>query len=210
MKIKELVGRIEGSYDGNFTFESVLSARASGNMRELNEASLGRVYQHVSKAGEKSWGILTAWRYGVPKSKNLSNMKKLGSQIRSAGLGFFKLTGHWKECQDTNVEYKDCPKDEMVDSVEPSLFVPGISKDDFLKMLKKYNQDAGVYTGPDTDGDAILLFKAGKEMKIGKFHPGKISQAYSKLKGRSFIFEGFNYPAQSHSEAMIEQTLDRC
>ena len=57
------------------------------------------------------------------------------------------------------------------------------------KLGKKYGQDAVIFGGEQTKGNATLIFKDGKVENIGKFSPNKIQQAYSKLKGgKTFVF----------------------
>lgn len=156
----------------------------------LDEASLGRVYQHVTgQKGVTSWGMITAYRGVNSKKENINANKKLKSDIRSENLGFFEVEGHWRECQDPNVDYKDCPDAKLKDSIEVSLFVPGISRDTIAKLCKEYGQDAVVYSGPETEGKVVLIFKNGGTTVIGsKFEPNKVAQAYSVVKNRSFLF----------------------
>jgi hypothetical protein len=156
---------------------------------KLDEASLARAYQHVVEKKVPSWGMLTAYRYANTKKENIEANKKLESDLRSKGYGFFKVEGHWQECQDSNLNYVDCPKDKLQDSIEVSLFVPHMKRKDAEALCKKYEQDAVIYGGADTKGDAHLIFKNGTEDNIGKFQPGKVEQAYSKFKGgKTFVF----------------------
>ena len=142
---------------------------------KLDEASLARAYQHVVEKKVPSWGMLTAYRYANTKKENIQANKMLEKDLRSKGYGFFKVEGHWQECQDSNLNYVECPEDKLQDSIEVSLFVPGMKKRDIELLCKKYNQDAVIYGG---------------EENIGQFEPGKVSQAYSKLKGgKSFVFQ---------------------
>jgi len=153
----------------------------------MDEASLGRAYQHVVDKKSDSWGMATAYRYANSKKENLAANKRLEQDLRKMGYGYFKVEGHWQECQDPNVNYTDCPKDKLRDSTEESLFVPNIKKEEMEKLCKKYEQDAVIYG--DKDNDAHLIFKNGGSENIGKFQPGKVSQAYSKIKGgKTFIF----------------------
>ena len=153
----------------------------------LDEASLSRAYQHVVDKKSPSWGMITAYRYANTKKENLQANKRLEQDLRKMGHGYFKVEGHWQECQDKNVSYVDCPKDKLVDSTEESLFVPNITKEQIGDLCKKYEQDAVIYG--DKDSDAHLVFKNGDTENIGKFQPGKVSQAYSKVKGgKTFIF----------------------
>jgi hypothetical protein len=156
---------------------------------KLDEASLARAYQHVVEKKVPSWGMLTAYRYANTKKENIQANKALEADLRSKGYGFFKVEGHWQECQDSNLNYVDCPKDKLQDSIEVSLFVPNMKKADAKSLCKKYEQDAVIYGGEDTKGDAHLIFKNGSEDNIGKFQPGKVEQAYSKFKGgKTFVF----------------------
>ena len=155
----------------------------------LDEVSLSRAYQHVVDRKSPSWGIVTAHRVMYSKKENEARNKQLEKDVRDMGYGFFKMEGHWQECQDPNINYKDCPKDQLKDATEQPLFIPGIKEDELKSLCKKYNQDSVVYGDTKTD-HARLIYKNGGEDNIGAFHPGKIAQAYSKLKGgRTFTFE---------------------
>ena len=113
------------------------------------------------------------------------------ASIRGSNLGFFKLKGHWREEGSEEV------------TPEPSLFVPGISLKRAHKLGNKFNQDAIVYSGPETKGKVALIFKSGTKQVIGKFHPQKIAQFYSSVRGKTFVFEGFEYVPQTAVEALI-------
>jgi hypothetical protein len=158
---------------------------------KLDEASLGRVLQHVQgKKNVKNWGMMTAYRYANTPNQNKTLNKKLEGELRKMGHGFFKVEGHWVECQDGNLSYEDCPKNLLKDAIEESLFVPNISAKEIHKLGKKYGQDAVIFGGEQTKGNATLIFKDGKVENIGKFSPDKIQQAYSKLKGgKTFVFQ---------------------
>ena len=156
----------------------------------LDEASLGRVLQHIQgKKNVKNWGMLTAYRYVNTPNQNKKLNKELEGELRNMGHGFFKVEGHWVECQDGNLSYEDCPKNLLKDAIEESLFVPNITAKEIHKLGKKYGQDAVIFGGEETKGNATLIFKDGKVENIGKFSPNKIQQAYSKLKGgKTFVF----------------------
>lgn len=193
------------------TLEQLAEAIQSGNKSKINEASLSRVYQHVMSDGSESFAIITAYRYQNSKEANMALNKKLEADIRSLGLGFFKLKGYWLECQDSNIEYADCPKDQLVPSIEQSLFVPNINKKQATALAKKYDQDAIVYQGPDIIGNVLLISKSGAKIAmLGKFSPNKIAQGYSKIKGRNFTFEGFEYkPSGMMSNLAFEAYLKK-
>jgi hypothetical protein len=180
------------------TLEELAEAIQNGDKSKINEASLNRVYHHAVAGGATSFAILTAYRYQNPKQVNISLNKKLEGDVRSLGLGFFKMKGYWLECQDPDIEYDECPDDMLIPSTEISLFIPNISKKDALRLGKKYNQDGFVYQGEDTDNKPVVLAKNGSAIrKFNKFSPNKIAQGYSQVKGRNFTFEGFEYRPSS-------------
>ncbi len=159
---------------------------------QLSEASLGRVLQHIQgKKNVKSWGVVTAYRYGNTPIQNKELNKRLSGEIRAKGLGFFELEGHWQECQDKHVNYFDCPKDKLKDSVEIALFVPNISIKDLHKLGNQFEQDAVLYGGEDTKNKGMLVYKNGRLENVGDFHPDNIQQAYSKMRntGKVFAFQ---------------------
>ena len=159
---------------------------------KLTEASLGRVLQHIQgKKNVKSWGVVTAYRYGNTPAENKLANKNLADKIRAEKLGFFEMEGHWQECQDKRVNYFDCPKDKLVDSTEISLFVPNISIKDIHKLGKQFEQDSVLYGGEDTKGKGVLVYKNGRVENVGDMHPDNMQQAYSKMRntGKVFAFQ---------------------
>ncbi|NBU81610.1 MAG: DUF3293 domain-containing protein [Flavobacteriaceae bacterium] len=156
---------------------------------QLTEASLGRVLQHIQgKKNVKSWGVVTAYRYGNTPSENRQANERLASELRAKGLGFFKLEGHWQECQDKSVNYFDCPKDKLKDSIEISLFVPNISIKDIHALGNQFEQDSVLYGGEDTKGNGVLVYKNGRVENVGEMHPDNMQQAYSKLRNTKKVF----------------------
>lgn len=156
---------------------------------KLTEASLGRVLQHIQgKKNVKSWGVVTAYRYGNTPAENKLANKKLADQIRAQKLGFFEMEGHWQECQDKRVNYFDCPKDKLVDSTEISLFVPNIGIKEIHKLGKQFEQDSVLYGGEDTKGKGVLVYKNGRVENVGDMHPDNMQQAYSKMRNTKQVF----------------------
>ena len=161
---------------------------------DLNEASLGRVYQHVvSNPKMKNWGVVTASRGELSKAENKKRNKELEADLRKMGYGFVHVDGMWQECRKPDTEYKDCPDDMKVPTEEKSLFIPNISKEDVQKLGNKYQQDSVLFADAETRarGEATFIdSKSGESFNIGKFSPVKIAQGYSKMKGgKVFTFE---------------------
>lgn len=192
------------------TIIDIVDALHTGDGDAVTAASLGRVWQHVKDLDKQSFAILTSWRSGLSPSQNKSRFKQLEQAVRGLKLGYFKLVGHWRECQDEDVEYDECPPMQLVDTTEPSLFVPGIDMRAAHKLGKKYEQDAIIFGGPESDGKVVLVFKSGKTMPIGKFSPRTIGQGFSELanqQGRGFAFLAFatDSPTEAMSASVYEQ-----
>ncbi len=161
---------------------------------DLNEASLGRIYQHVvSNPKMKNWGVVTASRGEFTPAENKKRNKELENDLRKMGYGFVHVDGMWQECRKPDTEYKDCPPDMLVPTEEKSLFIPNISKEHIQSLGKKYQQDSVLFADEETKAKGEATFidsKSGESFNIGKFSPGKIAQGYSKLKGgKVFTFE---------------------
>lgn len=62
-------------------------------MKNLNESSLSRVWQHVKSA--KPICILTAFCGEHELQKNIQRNKALAADIRAAGYGYFFVDGYW-------------------------------------------------------------------------------------------------------------------
>ena len=152
---------------------------------KLTETSLSRVWQHFNNP-DKSVAILTAFRGEYDREENQSRNRALAAQIRQLGYGFFFVDGYWIENQGT-------PEEQHVS--EDSIFVIApASKTDFAEQMHKlgnaYNQDAVLVK--DVDG-VRLIFKDGSEQELGNLQPGKLAQAYTKLRSNkrsnTFVFE---------------------
>lgn len=192
-------------------FLDVLATREQGgNRKQLHEASLSRVWQHYMsmRGGTAGFAIFTSWRASNSTAKNKSDLLELKSTLRSHGLGFFNLEGHWQECQVVGVSYDSCPKDQLVDTTEPTLFVPEIDFDLFHELLVKYNQDAGIFAGKDTANEVTLYFTAdGSTITLGELSPNTIAQAYSRVKGRPFVFLEYKAAGRTRHGGLLEQVL---
>lgn len=177
------------------------------NVNIISEASLTRLLQHYE---DGSFAIITAYRADMSKEEKIKKNRELRGILNSLKMGVHQLVGHWQECQLTNVEYKDCPKNKLKDVVERSYFVPkrnDMSDKEFEKIIhglvKKFNQDAAVLY---VDGTAYALTRSGSKDKIGtKLTLNKIAQGYSQYVKKMkipFTFEGVEQPG-SNSGMMI-------
>ena len=169
---------------------------------DINEASLGRIYQHVvSNPKMKNWGVVTASRGELTPAENKQRNKELENDLRKLGYGFVHVDGMWQECRKPDTEYKDCPDDMKVPTEEKSLFIPNISQQHIQALGKKYQQDSVLFADDKAKANGEATFidsKSGESFNIGKFSPGKIAQGYSKMKGgKVFTFEPQAEPKKS-------------
>jgi hypothetical protein len=169
---------------------------------DINEASLGRIYQHVvSNPKMKNWGVVTASRGELTPAENKQRNKELENDLRKLGYGFVHVDGMWQECRKPDTEYKDCPDDMKVPTEEKSLFIPNISQQHIQALGKKYQQDSVLFADEKTKANGEATFidsKSGEAFNIGKFAPGKVAQGYSKMKGgKVFTFEPEAEPKKS-------------
>lgn len=146
----------------------------------LNESSLNRIYQHIQKKNIESWAIMTSYRSENSPSENKKDFKELKQKLRSMDLGFIEIEG---------VGQEESEEGGIKEVKEPSLFIPKINKKQAQKLSYNYDQWGYIYSGPETNDKIALISVEGTEY-LGSFHPNKISQFFSKIKGRPFTFEG--------------------
>lgn len=147
---------------------------------ELNESSLGRIYQHIQQKNVDSWSIFTSNRSDNSPSKNNKDFIELKSKVRLYDLGFIEMIGYGQEEDKTgNIEI----------TYEKSLFVPNIKQKQVIKLCNIYNQLGYIYCGEETENKIILLINGKKDKELNKFIPNKIAEFYSILNGKPFVFE---------------------
>ena len=126
---------------------------------DLDEASLGRIYQHVvSNPKMKNWGVVTASRGELTPAENKQRNKELENDLRKMGYGFVHVDGMWQECRKPDTEYKDCPDDMKVPTEEKSLFIPNISQQHIQALGKKYQQDSVLFADEKTKANGEATF----------------------------------------------------
>ena len=152
---------------------------------KLTETSLSRVWQHFNDP-DRNVAILTAFRGEYDHDENVKRNRTLAAQIRQLGYGFFFVDGYW-------IENQGSPDEKHVS--EDSIFVIApANKSNFAEQMHKlgneYNQDAVLVKDQDS---VRLIFKDGGEQELGNLQPGKLAQAYTKLRtnkrSNTFVFE---------------------
>lgn len=181
-------------------------------MNEAASASLSRILGHTE---DRNIGIISASRGRYPKQENKTRTNELATDIRGAGFGFVKMSGHYIE--GFGQEGEKTPVTEEV------FFVIGKDKEDsghlksaLKKLGAKYDQESILFkpfgdpkayivgtTSVNEDGEPVWP-GLGTEVEAGTFHPNKVGQFFTKMKsGKTFVFEGIEIdktPMQHFSE----------
>lgn len=160
---------------------------------KLVETSLGRILQH-SNQKEYPIGIVTASIDDTTISalelrklndkNNRALAAKLELERRDGKIGGFFIVDGFYTLKDGR-KVKD-----------NSYFVIGVKDDnEFLKKLiielgRKYKQESVLYKPADTNTAKLIFMSDLSELKLGRIHPNKASEFYSKLRSRpgSFVF----------------------
>ena len=160
------------------TLAGILEAK---DLDELNERSLGRVFHHVQAAGHKSFMIGTYYKSNESPERNEAHRAAFMSYLKSQKLGFIPMVGHGQE--------RDEKTGKIHVSSEPSFMIPGAGLHHAKHIMAMHNQTGVIYSGPETQGHVHLHLDDGGHLDLGKFHPGRVAQFYSKVKGKPFTFE---------------------
>lgn len=162
--------------------------------KHLKEASLSRIWKHIEEG--RPFGMITAFRWNFDLKQNLARNKQLEAAIRSAGYGFFRMEGHYIEGFGTDNEQP---------VKEQSFFVIGDDDHATFKLFLKqqgtrFEEDSIFYYDPEKKrGFLVGTNNTGfpgknKELDVGKWHPSKVGEFYSKMKRQTFVFETIEHP----------------
>jgi hypothetical protein len=153
-------------------------------MTQLNESSLGRVWQHFDNP-DRSVALLTAFRGEFDREENLKRNRDMAAQIRGMGYGFFYVDGFWTENPGTDREQQ---------VREDSLFVIAPATDngfaERIHQLGNQFEQEGVLV-KDATGVHIIYRDGSAETKE-RLSMGSLGDAYTRLrnnrKANSFTF----------------------
>lgn len=178
------------------------------NNNVISEAGLSRL---LARMQDRHFAILTAYRGNKSKQENIKRNRELRGELNKDKMGPIPLIGHWQECDDPDMDYQDCPKNQLTDVVERSYFVTqpdGMTtkqfKDTIQKHLKKFDQDGAVIK---TSDKVDILGKDGSTFSIGSnVSLNKISQGYSqhvKKANVPFVFEGIEVAGSIYGKQVM-------
>lgn len=178
----------------------------------LNEASLGRFFQHYTK-GEPI-AIVSAERQDedITKEMNKKNTDSLRRTVFDAKFGYVKCKGGYTEIRaDGSEEHIDCENSTVIYCTkerEKELFKLA------FYLGEKFNQDSILFV--DSDGNAAWYYtatrdkhKKGEKKPLGEFHPVQIGKYYSKIGKKHFTFaELKEVPAPTKKTTIEMRTED--
>lgn len=163
----------------------------------LNEASIGRLKQHIDKGDV--FVAVSAFRGNYTRSENLKRQARLRSLVDSHTLtqsnekkiGHFDVIGGYEE------EDEKTGKKRKVEEI--ATFIVG------SKEQEKTIKNLGLALGKEFDQDSILFCHDGKvyevftrktsehnvgdENYLGTYHYNTVSKYYSKIRGKTFVAE---------------------
>lgn len=132
----------------------------------------------------KCMAIFIASRSENSEAQNDKGNAEIRSELKRLKVGYRIAKGHWPELIDG----------EKVNHIDDSAIVIMPSdEEEFLEkfsinVCRKYNQD-GVFF-KKSSGEVGIFDKHGNFEKIGnEFHPDKVSDYMTEIKGKSFVFE---------------------
>jgi hypothetical protein len=172
----------------------------------LVEAGLSRILTHIGMKNEPGQGkivtmpftILTAFRSEYSLATNRKRNRTLEKEFRKLGVGAIKLIGHWSEAPEGiwfGRNYNDIDSSQLTKRTEDTYFVlkpPDMQLTKFrewvVNMTNDWKQDAAVFC----DGHMIYYLDKTNYLKLAgnQITIDKITDAYSSIKGKKFVFEG--------------------
>jgi hypothetical protein len=156
--------------------------------------SISRAIQHFQN---RNVGMISPNRQDRTRDENKRAHEGLKKDIKSAGFGYVKAKGTYPEKQEDGT---------IAQAEEPTFLItaPPEKKKQLHSFLMKhgakYNQDTIFFKGHDEDEASLHTTvqrtpndsPVGSSFSVGKFHPNKLSDYMTKLKGdRKFTFESF-------------------
>jgi hypothetical protein len=165
----------------------------------ITEWSFFRAYLKFLRSGFGSFAIITSWRSKVPREGNIHNWGSFESAVSGAAHGYVELNGMGME--------KDEKTGKQYQAWEPSLWIHGIALPSVHSLASRYDQDAFIYSGPETGG-AVTLCGDGNHKTLGSFTPAEplsaaeIKRYWSEWRKRPFRVIQLRHPVQNNVEGL--------
>nr|DAQ48139.1 MAG TPA: hypothetical protein [Bacteriophage sp.] len=153
-------------------------------LNEVNEASLGRLYQHI---GKDCCLFITAFRSENDLATNKKDNKALCKELRSMGFGYNKIKGGYVESVDgKNVEVEEESVVAYCSASEGEMLLK-LGK----KLGEKFLQDSIMFV--DASGRAKLYATrtdstVANILDLGRFTTKTVDAYYTKIGKKKFSF----------------------
>lgn len=154
------------------------------------EGGLSRVYGNM----KRPFTVITAFRGENDVNRNRELNAALMVDMRKNKLGGKHMVGHYVENLGKPNEKRVTEESFFISLNDKCDLTPEQFKDFSIGMMKKYKQDSLVY-GDGTN--TFYIKKDGTESDLGKsisLDNKKMSEYWSRVKGKKFIFEGTTEP----------------
>lgn len=149
-------------------------------------ANINRVIYHVENS---DIALISAFRSDSSKKQNLENNKKLALDIHNIGLSYIKVTGSYKE--ENNSEF--ITEDSFIVIHRPE---SNEAQDEFfeemLGLCRKYNQDAVLISLKNRKDVPIASYDSNGKIVYGPFTKltlSNIEDFYTRIHNHKFKFE---------------------
>ena len=170
--------------------------------RKLEEASLGRLYQHIK--AKDPIAFISGDREENTPSENKDNKQSIKKHLKLSKFGYNKVKGGYVE-----------EGGKKVDAESSFVVYANADREDELKsfainMGKKFDQSSILFV--DSDGQAMFISTRddswvgpkGSVMKLGKFTTQNINDFYTRIGNKEFKFETIE------EETIVEMTEEEC
>ena len=168
-------------------FVDIVHARFT-DWPNLNRVALGYVHERC-----EHWAILSTWRHDLDGVANLARFDKLEKALRSEGVGFHTLLGHFRGGTQSSIRS------------EPALFVSGILEARLAQVALEHDVELALFG----DRKQVPVLSRAGTRHLGPFHAGLIVQTVSEARATKSTCVGFDRPAQSYMEGMTQSAIYR-
>jgi hypothetical protein len=157
----------------------------------LTETTLSRQWETFATDDRVS-AIISASRHERTPRENVAATRALAAQVRRLGYGFVYASGHYIEAG----AVQSVPVEETVLIISgPSGSDRGRLKGYLRQWCREIPQEAAVYK-PEGSTHVYLVSADDADRDLGVFHPQRVSDFMTKLRGRgarTFVFESAYY-----------------
>jgi hypothetical protein len=158
----------------------------------LVETSLSRIWSEFGTTDIPA-GIISAFTNHHSRQENLQRTRDLGQDVRGAGYGYVIAIGHYTDTKGVSIE-------------ETPLLIAGRDGDNgkLKGLLRQWREDydqESVLFKPEGTTEGYLLSANGEDA-VGTFHPNRVGEFMTTLRGGgTFVFEETGFAQMTFFQA---------